>query len=57
MMASVTPFVGARSLPNNPFDGRTLTEQIEQTIILMQDPAMTPHTAYVDRSHKPKKEE
>lgn len=29
--------VGARAFPNNPYDGHTLAEQIEQTTILLQD--------------------
>jgi IS5 family transposase len=49
--------VGARSFANNPFDGHTLAEQIEQATILMQDTAMTPQTVYVDRGYRLKKED
>jgi IS5 family transposase len=40
--------VGARSFPGNPYDGHTLTEQIEQTRALLQDIGMKPTTAIVD---------
>jgi transposase, IS5 family len=49
--------VGARSFANNPFDGHTLAEQIEQATILMQDTAITPQTVYVDRGYRLKKED
>ena len=49
--------VGARSFPNNPFDGHTLAEQIEQATILMQDTGITPQTVYVDRGYRLKKED
>jgi len=49
--------VGARSFPNNPFDGHTLAEQIEQATILMQDLAVIPETVYVDRGYRLKKED
>ena len=49
--------VGARSFPNNPFDGHTLAEQIEQATILMQDMAVAPETDYVDRGYRLKKED
>ena len=49
--------VGARSFPNNPFDGHTLAEQIEQVTILMQDVAVIPETVYVDRGYRLKKED
>ena len=49
--------VGARSFPNNPFDGHTLAEQIEQATILMQDVAVVPETVYVDRGYRLKKED
>ena len=49
--------VGARSFPNNPFDGHTLAEQIEQATILMQDTAITPQTVYVDRGYRLKNED
>jgi IS5 family transposase len=40
--------VGARSFPGNPFDGHTLSNQIEQTTNLLQDIDVKPHTAVVD---------
>ena len=40
--------VGARSYPGNPFDGHTLSDQLEQVTNLMQDIGVTPHTAVVD---------
>ena len=49
--------VGARSFPNNPFDGHTLAEQLEQATILMQDVAVIPETVYVDRGYGLKKED
>jgi IS5 family transposase len=49
--------VGARSFPNNPFDGHTLAEQLEQATILMQDTVITPQTVYVDRGYRLKKED
>ena len=49
--------VGARSFANNPFDGHTLAEQIEQATILMQDMAVAPETVYVDRGYRLKKED
>jgi transposase, IS5 family len=49
--------VGARSFPNNPFDGHTLAEQVEQATILMQDVAVVPETVYVDRGYRLKKED
>ena len=49
--------VGARSFPNNPFDGHTLAEQIEQATTLMQDVAVVPETVYVDRGYRLKKED
>jgi transposase, IS5 family len=49
--------VGARSFANNPFDGHTLAEQIEQATILMQDVAVTPETVYVDRGYRLKRED
>jgi IS5 family transposase len=36
--------VGARAFPGNPYDGRTLAEQLEQTAILLQDVPGGPHT-------------
>jgi len=49
--------VGARSFPNNPFDGHTLAAQIEQTTFLMQDSGITPQIIYVDRGYRLKKED
>jgi transposase, IS5 family len=57
MTARHNLIVGARSFANNPFDGHTLAEQIEQATILMQDTAMTPQTVYVDRGYRLKKED
>ena len=46
--------VGARAFPGNPYDGHTLTEQIEQATILMQEVQGTPkpHTAIVDLGYR-----
>jgi IS5 family transposase len=41
--------VGARSFPGNPYDGDTLTEQLEQTEILT---GHKPHTAIVDLGYR-----
>jgi IS5 family transposase len=40
--------VGARSYPGNPFDGHTLSDQLEQVTNLLQDIGVKPHTAVVD---------
>lgn len=40
--------VGARSFTGNPYDGHTLTEQLEQVSILCDQ---TPEEAYVDRGY------
>jgi transposase, IS5 family len=40
--------VGARSYPGNPFDGHTLSDQLEQVTNLLQDIGVNPHTAIVD---------
>ena len=40
--------VGARSFPGNPYDGDTLSEQLEQASALMQDVAARPQVAIVD---------
>ncbi len=40
--------VGIKSFPNNPYDGHTLAEQIEQTNILLMDQIVSVKTAYVD---------
>ena len=45
-----TGFVlGARSLPGNPYDGHTLTEQLEQVQILT---GIKPDRVYVDRGYR-----
>ena len=41
--------VGARSFPGNPYDGHTLTEQLEQVSILCDQ---TPEEAFVDRGYR-----
>lgn len=40
---------GARAFHGNPYDVHTLNEQQEQATILMQDSAVKPATAFVDR--------
>jgi hypothetical protein len=40
--------VGARSYPGNPFDGHTLSDQLEQATNLLHDTGVKPHTATVD---------
>lgn len=40
--------VGARSFAGNPYDGHTLSEQLEQARILLEDVEAVPHTAYAD---------
>jgi IS5 family transposase len=57
MTARHNLIVGARSFANNPFDGHTLAEQLEQASILMQDVAIAPQTVYVDRGYRLKKED
>jgi IS5 family transposase len=46
--------VGARAFPNNPYDGHTLAEQIEQTTILLQDVPgePKPKTVLVDLGYR-----
>ena len=41
--------VGCRSMPNNPFDGHTLAETLEQTEILT---GIAPKRCYVDRGYQ-----
>ncbi|NJN46168.1 MAG: hypothetical protein HC808_06465 [Candidatus Competibacteraceae bacterium] len=41
--------IGARSFTGNPYDGHTLSEQLEQVSILCDQ---TPQEAYVDRGYK-----
>jgi IS5 family transposase len=44
--------VGARAFYGNPYDGHTLREQLEQAMILMQDSAVEPATAFVDLGYR-----
>lgn len=44
--------VGARSFSGNPYDGHTLSEQLEQTTILLQDLAVKPKVAIVDLGYR-----
>jgi IS5 family transposase len=44
--------VGARAFDGNPYDGHTLSEQIEQATILMQDTGVRPNTAWVDLGYR-----
>jgi IS5 family transposase len=44
--------VGARSFPDNPFDGHTLSAQLEQTSTLLQDLGVTPKVAVVDLGYR-----
>jgi len=44
--------VGARSVAGNPYDGHTLSEQLEQTGILLQDVKAKPHTVYADLGYR-----
>ena len=44
--------VGARAFHGNPYDGHTLTEQLEQAMVLMQDSAVKPATAFVDLGYR-----
>ena len=44
--------VGARTFPNNPFDGHTLAQQLEQTGILLQDLQVQPKTVIVDLGYR-----
>jgi IS5 family transposase len=44
--------VGARTFPGNSYDGHTLTSQIEQTTMLMQDLQVKPTTAVVDLRYR-----
>jgi IS5 family transposase len=40
--------VGARAFPGNPYDGRTLNEQLEQVGILLEDVGVKPRRVVVD---------
>lgn len=44
--------VGARSFPDNPYDGHTLAGQLEQTATLLQDLDVKPDTAIVDLGYR-----
>lgn len=44
--------LGAKSFPNNPYDGHTLADQIEQTNILLMDQNVRVKTAYVDLGYR-----
>jgi IS5 family transposase len=44
--------VGARSFPGNPFDGHTLSAQLEQTSTLLQDLGVTPKVAVADLGYR-----
>ena len=44
--------VGARAFTGNPYDGHTLSTQLEQAAILMQDTGVKPATAYVDLGYR-----
>ncbi len=44
--------VGARAFHGNPYDGHTLSEQLEQASILMQDSGSKPATAFVDLGYR-----
>jgi len=43
---------GARSFPGNPYDGRTLHEQIEQSAMLMQGFGVKPEVVYADLGYR-----
>jgi IS5 family transposase len=44
--------MGARTFPGNPYDGHTLTGQIEQTITLVEGIGAKPTTAIVDLGYR-----
>ncbi|WP_233574805.1 IS5 family transposase [Pusillimonas sp. NJUB218] len=44
--------VGARAFHRNPYDGHTLSSQLEQASILMQDCAAVPETVFVDLGYR-----
>ena len=44
--------VGGRAFTGNPYDGHTLSTQLEQAAILMQDTGVKPATAYVDLGYR-----
>ena len=47
-----TLIVGARAFPGNPYDGHTLSEQVEQASILMQALDTKPNKAIVDLGYR-----
>jgi IS5 family transposase len=44
--------VDARAFHGNPYDGHTLSEQLEQATILMRDSAARPSAAFVDLGYR-----
>lgn len=44
--------VGVKAFHGNPYDGHTLSEQLEQATILMQDTGIQPSTAYADLGYR-----
>lgn len=44
--------VGARAFHDNPYDGQTLSEQLEQATMLMQDSSARPPTAFLDLDYR-----
>jgi IS5 family transposase len=44
--------VGARAFHGNPYDGHTLSEQLEQAAILMQDKGVKPSRVFVDLGYR-----
>ena len=44
--------VGARTFPGNPYDGHTLSAQLEQTAILLEDTGRAPQQAIVDLGYR-----
>jgi IS5 family transposase len=44
--------VGARTFPGNPYDGHTLSAQLEQTTILLEDTGVQPKQVFVDLGYR-----
>lgn len=44
--------VGARTFPGNPYDGHTLSAQLEQTAILLEDTGRAPKQVIVDLGYR-----
>lgn len=44
--------VGARSFPDNPYDGHTLAEALEQSSTLLQDTGIKPQVVYADLGYR-----